>query len=140
MSFILDPQLSSSCFEIMDWPLCRVLLKDNADFPWLILVPRQNGIQEIMELSPLNQHRLIEEISLISTIMKHYFKPDKLNIGSLGNVVSQLHIHIIARFRHDSLWPQGIWQKELNQKSYHQKEVCQLIDDLSRLMKLTLEK
>ena len=103
MTFQLDDRLSSSCIELNDWPLCRILLKNNADYPWLILVPRQNKTECIEDLSQPLRHQLMDEIAELSIIIKTYFKPNKLNVATLGNSVSQLHIHIVARFTYDKL-------------------------------------
>lgn len=130
MSFILDARIDSSCFELVDWPLCRVLLKNNADYPWIILVPRQDSIQEIIELSTYMQHQLLDEIARLSLIMKTFFNPDKLNIGTLGNIVSQLHIHVVARFTHDPLWPHGVWQEDLSHNPYSPNQLKSLLKEL----------
>lgn len=130
MSFQMDERLTTTCIKLIDWPLCRVLLKNNADYPWLILVPRQNGLRDIDDLSPTLRHQLIDEISQLSTLVKTYFKPDKLNVGTLGNIVSQLHIHIVARYAHDSLWPHGIWQAALKESPYSEQALKIIRDDL----------
>lgn len=109
MTIAIDPRITSTCFELTDWPLCRVFLKNNASYPWFILVPKVNGIRDINELTSSLQHTLIDEISRLSSIINTQFKPDKLNVGALGNIVSQLHIHVIARFTHDALWPHSVW-------------------------------
>jgi len=116
--FQLDERLHVSTFNLVDWPLSRVLLKNNADYPWCILVPRQPGSIEITELSQSDRYQLMDEIHQLSRIMQHMFMPDKLNIGSLGNMVTQMHIHVVARFKHDPLWPHGVWQSAAQEKSY----------------------
>lgn len=130
MSFQMDERLSTTCVTLVDWPLCRVLLKNNADYPWLILVPRQNDLRDMDDLSAELRHQLIDEIARLSTITKTYFKPDKLNVGTLGNIVSQLHIHIVARFSHDNLWPHGIWQATQTQVSYSEQTLNNVVKDL----------
>src|SRR5215469_12081697 len=107
--FALHPQLACDTFFITDLKLCRVLLMNNGLFPWLILVPKVDGIKELIDLSDTDRHVLMDEISLASEIMKALFSPDKLNIAALGNQVPQLHVHIIARFTHDSAWPNPVW-------------------------------
>ena len=106
----MDERLASSCLALAEWPLSRVLLKNTTHYPWLILVPRRAELTEISDLSRPELHLLIDEIAELSKIMQNYFKPDKLNVGSLGNIVPQLHIHLIARFSHDPSWPFGVWQ------------------------------
>lgn len=134
MSFQMDSRLSSSCITLADWPLCRVLLKDNADYPWLILVPRQNGIRDMDDLSHELRHQLMDEMTQLSRIIKSYFKPDKLNVGTLGNIVSQLHIHFVARFTQDNLWPHGIWQAAQTQRNYSEVQLKKLVDDLRTML------
>lgn len=124
----IDPRITTTCFQLADWPLSRVFLKNNANYPWFILVPRQDNIQEIDQLSHPQQHTLIEEITKLSTLVKSRFKPDKLNIGTLGNIVSQLHIHVIARFTHDAFWPHGVWQEGLETQPYEPVMVDELLN------------
>lgn len=133
MDFYVDPRITSSCFELFDWPLCRVFLKNNANYPWLILVPRHPHIQGIDQLPPNLQHLLIDEISRLSAIVRELFQPDALNVGALGNIVSQLHIHIIARFTQDALWPHGVWQKEQINTPYSQLALDALFKQLHQV-------
>jgi len=116
--FKLDERLQSSCFEIVDWPLSKVLLKNHAHYPWLILVPSQDNLTEITQLSKEEGYQLMDEIHRASRIMQNLFTPDKINIGALGNMVAQFHMHVIARFKTDPLWPQGVWQASLDEKPY----------------------
>lgn len=127
MSFKLHPSLQTSCFELIQWPLSTLYLKNNAKFPWVILIPRIASIHEIHQLNPEQQMILMQEIAEISNVMERIFHPDKLNIGSLGNIVSQLHIHVIARFRHDSAWPYGVWQPHSQEEPYSNTEKNHLI-------------
>ena len=133
--FQLHEQLSSSSIQLIDWPLSRVLLKNNANYPWCILVPRQDNITEITELSKLDRYQLADEVHHLSVIMQDLFKPNKINIGALGNIVAQLHIHVVARFRHDQLWPQGIWQSAMEETPYVEVNsfITKLIDQLSHV-------
>lgn len=135
MSFSIDSQLVSSCFELGDWPLSTVLLKNNSKYPWFILVPRQPKIQEIYQLSPSMRHLLVEEMSQLSSLMNDYFKPDKLNIGALGNIVSQFHLHVIGRSQQDDCWPHGIWQAEMSTIPYEEDLSEKLCSDWRRLVK-----
>ncbi|CAM2828203.1 HIT domain-containing protein [Legionella worsleiensis] len=107
--FRIDDRIQSTSFILGDWPLSRVFLKNEAQFPWFILVPRVDNIEEIYQLNKEQRQVLMEEINQLSLLVKAHFKPDKLNVGALGNVVSQLHVHVVARDVTDSLWPQGIW-------------------------------
>ncbi len=109
--FSLHPQLESDTLPVTDLGLCRVLLMDNALFPWLILVPRREQAREIIDLTPGQRHLLMDEIAHISEAMQELFRPDKINVAALGNQVPQLHIHVIARFTADSAWPYPVWGK-----------------------------
>lgn len=90
-------------------PLSDVLLMDDVNYPWLILVPRITGAVEWVDLSPADQHRLLDEVTLAGGALRHLHAPDKLNIAALGNVVAQLHVHVIARFAGDAAWPKPVW-------------------------------
>lgn len=107
--FILDQRLRDDTVEIKPLKLSRVLLMKDRSFPWLILVPERENIREIYELSAEDRAVLMEEISLASQVIVKLYKPDKINIGALGNVVPQLHIHVIGRFRTDRAWPGPVW-------------------------------
>jgi len=130
MTFLIDDRILSTCFPLGDWPLSRVFLKNTADYPWLILVPRLEGVHEVDELSQALRHVLIDEVSQLSSIVRAYFKPDKLNVGALGNIVAQLHVHVIARFIDDKLWPHGVWQAAQMPTAYSKAKQEQLVDDL----------
>ena len=132
MQFIVDSRITASGFEIIDWPLSRVFLKDNANYPWLILVPRVEEIQEIDQLSTENQQLLMQEISALSILTKDYFKPDKLNVATLGNIVSQLHIHVVARFKQDTFWPHSIWQAAQTSEPYERSTLKKIRADLQK--------
>ena len=137
MGFTVDERITSSCRQLIDWPLSRVLLKNNAHYPWLILVPRIRGIQDIDELSRDNRNLLMEEISSLSLIVRAQFTPDKINVGALGNKVSQLHIHVVARFKSDPLWPEGIWQASQTELAYPIDEYERLSSCLSGALSMT---
>lgn len=107
--FALDPQLSSDTLLVGDLPLSRVLLMDDKNFPWLILVPRVENAVEIFQLSAAQQSELAIESALIASTMSRYFGAEKMNVAALGNVVAQLHVHHIARFKTDACWPKPVW-------------------------------
>ncbi|KXF81447.1 HIT domain-containing protein [Enterovibrio coralii] len=109
MAFTLHPRLEADTTWLGDLPLCRVLLSKEDIGPWLILVPKIEGITEIHHLSDDDQVRFIKESSSLATVLEQKSHPDKINIGALGNMVSQLHIHHIARFQDDVAWPGPIW-------------------------------
>lgn len=108
--FELDARLAAGSIKITDWPLCEVRLKHHPLFHWMILIPRRAGLVEMHDVSVADQPSLIDEINQLSRFMKSYFKADKMNVGALGNIVSQLHIHVVARHRDDPAWPYSIWQ------------------------------
>ncbi len=109
VDFALDPRLVTDTVAVADLPLCRVLLMNDARWPWLILVPRRTGVRELIDLSPAEQQVLTGEIALASHAMKALYAPDKLNVAALGNMVEQLHVHVIARWRGDPAWPAPVW-------------------------------
>ncbi|MFY8274120.1 HIT domain-containing protein [Pseudoalteromonas sp. SSDWG2] len=107
--FTLAPELQNDCIELADWPLCKVLLMNDSQYPWFILVPRKEGLKEIIDLSDEEQITLTQESAKLACMLKTVFSPDKLNIAALGNMVAQLHIHHIARFKDDAAWPKPVW-------------------------------
>jgi hypothetical protein len=130
MSFLLDENIASSSVFIKELHLCELRLKNQAAYPWCILIPRVLNCREIYELDMAAQQQLMHEIVIVSKVMQDYFKPFKLNIGSLGNIVSQLHIHIVGRNMDDPLWPHGIWQEGQKNIYYRQTELDKIVADL----------
>ena len=129
--FELDERLSKSSIKIIELGLSEVRLKDNTQYPWLILIPRvDNTVVELFQLSDVHQIELMNEISRVSRCMNHFFRPDKINVGALGNMVSQLHIHIVARYKNDSLWPHSVWQSHLVENPYSDEAREKLIQHL----------
>lgn len=109
MPFELHPRLDADTTWLGDLPLCRVLLSKEDFGPWLILVPRVEGIREIHHLSEADQLQFIRESSWVATKLEAHTQADKLNIAALGNMVPQLHVHHIARFQTDAAWPGPVW-------------------------------
>jgi diadenosine tetraphosphate (Ap4A) HIT family hydrolase len=107
--FNLHPQLSIDCILIGDLPLCRVLLVNDKHYPWLILVPRKENIREIFQLRSDDQMSLMNESSGVARILDSHFEADKINVAALGNMVPQLHLHHIVRYRKDVSWPNPVW-------------------------------
>ena len=107
--FELDPRLHNDTFFVCDLSLCRVLLMNDSQFPWLTLVPMRRGISEIIDLSGDDQVTLLKESALVSKAMQAAFSPLKLNVAALGNVVRQLHVHHVARYENDVAWPKPVW-------------------------------
>ena len=109
MPFKIDKKFLKSSHHITDLKLCSIRLHDNSKFPWLILIPKRNKVTDISDLKPKDQILLIKEIVNVSKIMKKLFKTSKLNVEKIGNIVPQLHIHIIARYKKDNTWPLPVW-------------------------------
>lgn len=108
-AFALDRQLAADTLAVGDLVLSRVLLMDDVRFPWLVLVPQRTGLVELGDLPRAERITLLDEIEQASAILRALHAPDKLNVAALGNVVAQLHIHVIARFRSDAAWPRPVW-------------------------------
>ena len=107
--FVLDPRLAADTRHVASLPLCEVLLMNDARYPWLILVPRGAGLSEISDLSDTAQTRLWQEVSRASAALRASAPCDKLNLGALGNIVRQLHVHVVARRESDTAWPGPVW-------------------------------
>lgn len=108
---VLDERIAGSTTFIVELPLCNLYLQNESRFPWLVLVPRMDDVSELIDLSEEEQQQLTREIAIVSKLMQSMFKPDKLNVANLGNVVAQLHIHVVARYITDAAWPDPIWGK-----------------------------
>ena len=115
----VNKKILNNSYNITDLKLCSVRLIDNSKFPWIILIPKRKKVYDITGLNTKDQILLIKEIVFCSKIMQKAFKTSKLNIEKIGNIVPQLHIHIIARFKNDSAWPLSIWV--VREKSYTKK-------------------
>ena len=109
MIWSLHPQLAQDTVPLGDLPLARVLLANDGNYPWLILVPRRPGLTEILDLDPNEQVQLLGEIDAAARALKAVTECEKLNIAALGNVVAQLHVHVIARRHSDAAWPKPVW-------------------------------
>jgi diadenosine tetraphosphate (Ap4A) HIT family hydrolase len=107
--FELDPRLAADTVELDRWPLCRVLLMNDANYPWLILVPQRPGLRDFDQIAGADRAALSDEIVRACAALRRMASPHKLNIASLGNAVAQLHVHIIARQTTDPAWPKPVW-------------------------------
>jgi diadenosine tetraphosphate (Ap4A) HIT family hydrolase len=105
----LHPQLAHDTETIGDLALSRLLVSNDANYPWLLLVPRRRGASEIIDLDAADQRQLMAEIAMVSQALKAVTLCDKLNVAAIGNVVPQLHVHIVARRRDDPAWPKPVW-------------------------------
>jgi diadenosine tetraphosphate (Ap4A) HIT family hydrolase len=101
--------LQADTIEVAQWPLCKVLLMNDRTYPWLILVPQRADVQEFHQLQPDDRSRVMHEMALAGRLLEHATKCDKINTAALGNMVPQLHIHVIARFKTDPAWPKPVW-------------------------------
>jgi diadenosine tetraphosphate (Ap4A) HIT family hydrolase len=116
---------------IIDLKLCSVRLIDNSKFPWIILIPNRKNVTDITELNSKDQNLLMKEIVFCSKLMKKIFKTSKLNIEKIGNIVPQLHIHIVARSKKDSTWPLSVWV--IKGKPYSKKLLLNTFQKLKKL-------
>ena len=105
----LHAQLATDTISIGDLPLSRVLVINDANYPWLLLVPRRPGVAEVLDLDEVEQAQLMTELTRVARALRAQTDCDKLNVAALGNVVPQLHVHVIARFRSDAAWPRPVW-------------------------------
>lgn len=133
MSFILDNRLKADTLFVGDLPLSRVLLMNNAFFPWVILVPRIEGISELFQLTEEDLLNFHNESNYFLEAMSNAYNADKMNIASLGNIVSQLHTHVIVRYKNDEAWPSPVWSFQKTQK--YQSDAAKIeIDKLTDLV------
>lgn len=107
--FKLHPQLQADSVFICELALCQVRMINDANYPWFLLIPKQKDVSEPYQLSPTQQQMLTKESRILSLAIEKCFSPDKLNIASIGNMVPQLHVHHIARFKSDLAWPKPVW-------------------------------
>lgn len=109
MPVSLHPQLRADCIVVGRFNLCHLLLMNDANYPWFILVPDDDNVTEIFQLDPMAQQQLIKESSMLARSLSSAFGAHKINIAALGNVVAQLHVHHIVRYRDDPAWPKPVW-------------------------------
>ena len=128
MTFRINRKFLKSSHHITDLKLCSIRLHDNSKFPWLILIPKRNKITDMSDLNSKDQIQLIKEIVFVSKVMKKLFKTSKLNVEKVGNIVPQLHIHIIARYKKDSSWPLSVWV--VKGKCYSAKALKEVISKI----------
>lgn len=109
--FVLDSRLQQDTVPIGDFPLCRLLLMNDAHYPWFILVPRREDVSELFQLDAGDQQALWQETTQLAEMLKDTFAADKMNVATLGNMVNQLHMHVVVRRREDVAWPAPVWGK-----------------------------
>jgi diadenosine tetraphosphate (Ap4A) HIT family hydrolase len=125
----LHPQLASDTHPLAQFRLCELRLMDDTNYPWLVLVPRVAGAQELIDLRGTERHLLADEIDEAARALRAVFRPRKLNVAALGNIVPQLHVHVIARYEDDPAWPAPVWGRVAARP--HTPE--QLVDRVTRL-------
>lgn len=133
--FKLHPQLAADTLALGTLPLCEVRLMNERRYPWIILVPKRAGLEEVLDLGGKDSLQLLDEITRIAQRLKEKLQPAKLNIASLGNLVPQLHVHLVARYQNDLAWPSPVWGKFPREP--YPKEL--VIDLLARLDLETLK-
>ena len=127
--FELHPRLSADTIAVVEWPLCQVLLMNDSAWPWLILVPRRHGVSELHELDAGDREILVHEIATASHRLQNFCGADKMNVAALGNVVPQLHVHVIARFTTDPAWPRPVFGAQ-PPTPYQPEALAELLDGL----------
>ncbi len=131
--FILNSRLQADTFFIADLKISRLLLMNDSNYPWLILVPRMVDLIELTDLSFEDQIEVLREINLVGKILQQNFGAEKLNIAALGNVVSQLHIHVIARKKNDATFPKPVWGNAIA-KPYTEQDAQDIIKKIKSLL------
>ena len=122
MAFVIHPRLAAGAIELGRLGACRLLLKNNALFPWFILVPEVEGIEDLHQLPPAPFHEIMTTMRRVSEFVASHFQPEKLNLGCIGNQVRQMHIHIIGRSSDDPAWPGTVWAFD-GKQAYHDDKI-----------------
>lgn len=138
LEFVLHPQLQLDTWIVGDFPLCRLLLMKDANYPWFILVPRRAGVTEIYHLSPHDRAQLMEESAALSETLADLFMARKMNIAALGNKVPQFHLHHVVRYEDDIAWPGPVWGAA-EAKPYAQAQVNEMFSKLEVLLQGELD-
>lgn len=124
--FELHSQLQADCIPVGDFPLCRLLLLNDRQYPWLVLVPRRAELREVFELAEADRAQFHVESDLLAQVLSETFNADKMNVAALGNMVPQLHVHHIVRYRQDPAWPAPVWGK-LPAVPYAENELADML-------------
>lgn len=132
--FTLDSKLSQDTIALGQLDLCQVLLMNDQRFTWFILVPTRQGITEIFQLSDNEQQLLMQEVSYLSETLADAFEADSMNVAALGNVVSQLHVHVVVRKTTDSRWPDPVWGGDQVAQPYSEEELSELVSKVRLLL------
>ncbi len=137
MTYLLHPRLHEDCIVLGRFNLCQLLMMNDCRYPWFILVPMQEGISEIYQLSKEDQQTLLAESSFLSEQIMMHFKADKLNIAALGNIVPQLHVHHVLRYAADPAWPAPVWGYG-EAVPYGDEEMKKRIEEMQALLQARL--
>ena len=129
--FTLDARLEQDTWLIGDLPLCRLLLSNDSNYPWFILVPRREGISELFQLDDSDQQLMWRETTELARVLNELFGAHKMNVATLGNVVSQMHMHVIVRYQTDAAWPAPVWGK-IPAKPYAEAQVSEMRSKLKQ--------
>lgn len=138
MTFALDPRLAEDTVPVYSWELCLVRLMNERAYPWLVLVPRRAAVREIHDLNGADRAQLMVEINRASRTLAELYQPDKINVAALGNVVPQLHVHVIGRTPSDPAWPAPVWG-ELPHTPYDEGELIGQCEVLRAVLGLAQE-
>jgi diadenosine tetraphosphate (Ap4A) HIT family hydrolase len=130
-AWTLHPQLDRDTASLGDLPLSRVLVINDANYPWLLLVPRRTDVTEVIDLDEVEQAQLMTEVARVARALRDATACHKLNIAALGNAVPQLHVHIIARFRNDPAWPKPVWGA-VPPRNYEREELHNFVAPLRK--------
>ncbi len=133
MDFVLDPQLENDCIFLGEMPLCRLLLMNDQQFPWFVLVPRRAAVSELYHLSLADRALMMAESCDLSAALADGFSATKMNVAALGNMVKQLHIHHIVRYDSDVAWPAPVWGKQ-SFKPYSTQEIAEIRQKVTALL------
>ena len=133
MSFKINKKFLKSSHHITDLKLCSIRLHDNSKFPWIILIPKRIKITDITNLNSKDQILLMKELVYVSRLMKKLFKTSRINVEKIGNLVPQLHIHVIARHKKDTSWPLSVWV--VKGKPYSKVALSEIINKIRKVFK-----
>ena len=131
--FNLDLRLTADTLPVCDLPISIVRLMNDVRFPWLILIPRRTGATELFDLSSTDRHQLFNEVVQVSTALQTLCAPKKLNVAAIGNIVAQLHVHVVARYENDAAWPRPVWGVGIAEP-YTQAKADALVSSLKRAL------
>lgn len=133
MTFHLHERLAADTYTVKDLPLCRLLLMNDRRFPWTILVPRREGLRDFHDVAKADKAAFFGEIDHVSEVLKKVSRAEKMNVAALGNMVPQLHVHVVARFEGDACWPRPVWG-EGAAEPYAPEEAGKLIESLKKAL------